>query len=297
MFSVGPRIVLPGDAPGQDDPRPHGEHQDHRPHGPRRVHREPLQGSPHGDVRGRRRRPRRALQADRAALWQDHQGVPAGGAPRPAVPVHGLGRAHARRLDAVRARGHRRGGRRLDEPGQHPADGGQHAHRQLGQDDGRRRPQRLAARPVLRRQELLHLLPGFNTCYKDTGLWGVYFVCDKLNLENMIYNIQMEWMRLCTTVSDFEVQRAKDLLKTNMLLQLDGTTSVCEDIGRQMLCYGRRIPQNEMEARIDAVDADLVRQTCYNFVYDKCPVVAAVGPTENLPDYNRMRAGMYWLRV
>merc|ERR1719414_2835110 len=21
----------------------------------------------------------------------------------------------------------------------------------------------------------------FNTCYKDTGLWGVYFVCDKLN--------------------------------------------------------------------------------------------------------------------
>ena len=46
-----------------------------------------------------------------------------------------------------------------------------------------------------------------------------------------------------------------------------------------------------------AVDADLVRQTCYNFVYDKCPVVAAVGPTENLTDYNRMRAGMYWLRV
>ena len=87
--------------------------------------------------------------------------------------------------------------------------------------------------------------------FQDTGLWGVYFVCDKLNLENMIYNIQMEWMRLCTTVSDFEVQRAKDLLKTNMLLQLDGSTSVCEDIGRQMLCYGRRIPQNELEARID----------------------------------------------
>jgi hypothetical protein len=33
---------------------------------------------------------------------------------------------------------------------------------------------------------------------------------------------------------------------------LDGTTAVCEDIGRQMLCYGRRIPQHELEARIDA---------------------------------------------
>ena len=47
-------------------------------------------------------------------------------------------------------------------------------------------------------------------------------------------------MRLATSVTDFEVNRAKNLLKTNMLLQLDGTTPVCEDIGRQMLCYGRR---------------------------------------------------------
>jgi processing peptidase subunit beta len=44
-------------------------------------------------------------------------------------------------------------------------------------------------------------------------------------------------MHLCFVV---KVDRAKNLLKTNMLLQLDGTTPICEDIGRQMLCYGRR---------------------------------------------------------
>jgi processing peptidase subunit beta len=58
-------------------------------------------------------------------------------------------------------------------------------------------------------------------------------------------------MRLCNSVTEFEVTRAKNLLKTNMLLQLDGTTAICEDIGRQMLCYGRRVPQHELEARID----------------------------------------------
>lgn len=56
---------------------------------------------------------------------------------------------------------------------------------------------------------------------------------------------------MCNSITDFEVDRAKNLLKTNMLLQLDGTTPICEDIGRQMLCYGRRIPQHELEARID----------------------------------------------
>ena len=94
-----------------------------------------------------------------------------------------------------------------------------------------------------------------------------------------------------------QVERAKNLLRTNMLLQLDGTTAICEDIGRQMLCYGRRIPQAELEARIEAVDAALVKDVCFRYIYDKCPVVAAVGPIENLPAYNRIRSGMYWIRV
>jgi len=142
-----------------------------------------------------------------------------------------------------------------------------------------------------------HSFQSFNTCYKDTGLWGIYFVTDSLNQENMVYNIAHEWMRLCNNISDFEVDRAKNLLKTNMLLQLDGTTPICEDIGRQMLCYGRRMPQHELEARIDAVDAQLVKDTCFKYIYDRCPAVAAVGPIENLPDYNVLRSQLYWLRI
>ena len=69
--------------------------------------------------------------------------------------------------------------------------------------------------------------------------------------------MQNEWMRLCSSVTEFEVQRAKNLLKTNMLLMLDGSTPICEDVGRQMLCYGRRIPLTELDARIDVSEAAL----------------------------------------
>lgn len=70
--------------------------------------------------------------------------------------------------------------------------------------------------------ELCHSYQSFNTCYTDTGLWGIYFVCDPLKCEEMLAFVQNEWMRLCTAVTDAEVDRAKNLLKTNMLLQLDG---------------------------------------------------------------------------
>lgn len=29
---------------------------------------------------------------------------------------------------------------------------------------------------------LCHSFQSFNTCYKDTGLWGAYFVCDKMKI-------------------------------------------------------------------------------------------------------------------
>lgn len=37
---------------------------------------------------------------------------------------------------------------------------------------------------------------------------------------------------LCTKITDQEVERAKNILKANLRLQLDGTTPICEDIGR-----------------------------------------------------------------
>ncbi|XP_057338488.1 mitochondrial-processing peptidase subunit beta [Microplitis mediator] len=144
---------------------------------------------------------------------------------------------------------------------------------------------------------LCHSYQSFNTCYQETGLWGVYFVCDPMQCEDMVWNIQQEWMKLCTSVTEKEVNRAKNMLKTNMLLQLDGTTAICEDVGRQMLCYNRRVPLHELEARIDSITAKTIQDVGMKYIYNRCPVVAAVGPVENLSDYNTMRANMYWLRV
>ncbi|KAH9364272.1 hypothetical protein HPB48_007001 [Haemaphysalis longicornis] len=126
---------------------------------------------------------------------------------------------------------------------------------------------------------------------------GIYFVSEgREEMDFFVHAIQREWMRICMSATEGEVTRAKNLLKTNMLLQLDGTTPICEDIGRQMLCYGRRIPLPELEARIDAVTSQTVRDVCTKYLYDRCPAVAGVGPVEALTDYNQLRSNMYRIR-
>ncbi|KAK7604965.1 hypothetical protein V9T40_006151 [Parthenolecanium corni] len=135
----------------------------------------------------------------------------------------------------------------------------------------------------------------FNTCYKDTGLWGVYFVSERHIVEDFCCAITDEFRRLCTAVNPADIERGKNLLKTSMLLQLDGTTPICEDIGRQMLCYNRRIPFHELEARIDKITVNDVYDVMQHYVYDKCPVMAGVGPTEDLIDYENLRSKMFYL--
>lgn len=81
-------------------------------------------------------------------------------------------------------------------------------------------------------------------------------------------------------------------LITNILIHsiLIGTTPICEDIGRQILCYGRRIPLHELEARINNVTAQNVRDVCTKYFVNRAPAVAAVGPIENLPQYEKIRS-------
>lgn len=107
----------------------------------------------------------------------------------------------------------------------------------------------------------------------------------------------MEWMRICTSASESEVERAKALLTANTLLMLDTSTAVCEDIGRQLLCFGRRLPPHELAHRINSITAKNVRDVCYKYIYDRCPAVVGVGPVEQLTDYNRIRSSMHWARV
>lgn len=135
----------------------------------------------------------------------------------------------------------------------------------------------------------------FNTCYKDTGLWGVYFVCERDTVEAFCLAILDEFRRLSLALTPGDLERGKNLLKTSLLLQLDGTTPICEDIGRQMLCYNRRIPYHELEERINSVTIGELRETLMTYVYDQCPVMAGVGPTEDLIDYEMLRSKMFFL--
>lgn len=144
--------------------------------------------------------------------------------------------------------------------------------------------------------DLCHTYMAFNTNYHDCGLFGMYAVVPNDKAEDASWCFMNEFTRLCYNVTEEEVTRARNAIKTMLLFSTEGTTGAAEDMGRQLLVYGRRLSAAEMFARVDAVNAKVVRQVAERFLYDQDVAIAAVGDTYQLPDYNWFRRKTYWLR-
>lgn len=93
-------------------------------------------------------------------------------------------------------------------------------------------------------------------------------------------------------MSPAEVERAKAQLKASLLLSLDGTTAVAEDIGRQIVTTGRRLAPEEVERVVGAITEKDVMNFAKNRLWDRDIAISAVGSIEGLLDYNRIRGDM-----
>lgn len=85
------------------------------------------------------------------------------------------------------------------------------------------------------------------------------------------------------------MERAKKQLKASLLMQLDGSPFIVEDIGRQMQMYGRRLTPAETFARIDAIDIGWVKDVASQYLVNRPVAVAAYGPVESLPSIEWFR--------
>lgn len=102
--------------------------------------------------------------------------------------------------------------------------------------------------------------------------------------------------KLAYEVSDADLAQAKTAMKASLLNSHATSNGVCEELGRHVLVYGRRIPREEMFARIDAVDAGSIKRVAGKVIQDQDLAISAVGELSFLPDYTWFRRRTFWNR-
>jgi predicted Zn-dependent peptidase len=101
--------------------------------------------------------------------------------------------------------------------------------------------------------------------FRDTGSLCVYAGTSVDKTEKVLQLTLMELRRLKEeTVSDVELKRAKDQLKSNMVIGLESSGSRMANLARQQMYFGRFFGVDEIMEEIDAVTTadvqDLARE-------------------------------------
>ncbi|KAI0194361.1 peptidase M16 inactive domain-containing protein [Xylaria flabelliformis] len=96
----------------------------------------------------------------------------------------------------------------------------------------------------------------FNHSYTDSGLFGISALCMPGRTQHML-DVMCQELRALTLDTGFsslgvvEVQRAKNQLRSSLLMNLESRMVELEDLGRQVQVHGRKVPVQEMCRNIE----------------------------------------------
>jgi len=138
---------------------------------------------------------------------------------------------------------------------------------------------------ILNRYGFVQVASVFNSFYAETGVFGVYGACQAEGMGTLVSAITNEITKMADTISDVELSRAKSQLTSSLLMNLESRPILFEDIGRQVLTYGKRNSPEELVAQIDAVTAADLNAVASKLLKSP-PSVVVYGDTTSVPRYD-----------
>lgn len=153
-------------------------------------------------------------------------------------------------------------------------------------------------REILNRYHWVESSEAFTIFHANSGLFGIQgSTCHPSSKSKELVQVFMEHFYKCCNVkpSDIEVTRAKNMLKCNVLSQLESRLVIMEDLGRQILTYGKREGMVDMLNKIDAVTPEDIQRVSLDLMKynDKGVSLAVVG--ENVDYVPSLREIKRWL--
>ncbi|RNF20707.1 putative mitochondrial processing peptide beta subunit [Trypanosoma cruzi] len=139
----------------------------------------------------------------------------------------------------------------------------------------------------------------FYTPYEETSLLGYQLITtpmlptdsavshrDESQEKLLDYLIQTINELAATAVDEAILEGAKSEFKASVMMMRDSTTNSAEDLGRQMIHFGRRVPIREVFERVDAVTPAIFRDTLAKYTSSTVPTVSYIGSASAAPRFD-----------
>ena len=142
---------------------------------------------------------------------------------------------------------------------------------------------------VREKRGLAYSIFSFASPYTDCGLFGVYAGTGPDAAAELLAVVCDEVRGIGKSVSEEELERARAQGRAAVLMTRESTSARCEQLGTQLLIFGRPIPVSEITAKINGVDCAAIARVAQKLTVGK-PSFAALGPLSAVEDYERLAA-------
>lgn len=142
---------------------------------------------------------------------------------------------------------------------------------------------------VREKRGLCYSVYAFHWGFSDTGLFGIHAATGRENLDELVPVILNELYEASTNIDIQEVNRARAQYRAGLLMSQESAASRAGQIARQMLLYGRPVPNEELLDRLSLITPERLTDLSGRMFLDSKPTIAAVGPVGQMMSYDGIR--------
>ncbi len=127
---------------------------------------------------------------------------------------------------------------------------------------------------------LAYSVYSFLDAYEDIGTVGVYVGTEAANAAEAVALIRRDIEALAASPTAKEIDRARAMLKSTLLMGLESPATRSEAAVSQLFAHGRLVPPAELSDRLDAVTIEDVRAVAAKALSGTASSLSVVGPAK-----------------
>ena len=139
---------------------------------------------------------------------------------------------------------------------------------------------------------LCYSVYAFHWGFSDNGIFGIHAATGASDLPELVPVILSELRKVAETIDQQEIERSRAQIRASLLMAQESPAARAGQIARQMLLYGRPIPNEELMDRLANITPKRLTDLAGRLFFDSVPTFAAIGPIERLTTYDDISASL-----
>ena len=139
---------------------------------------------------------------------------------------------------------------------------------------------------------LCYSVYAFHWGFSDTGIFGIHAATGGENLPELLPVIVEELRKSSGTIHQQEIDRARAQIRAQLLMGQESPAARAGQVARQMMLYGRPIPNPEMMERLEGITIERLTDLAGRLFFDATPTLSAIGPLDQLAPMEEIIASL-----